>query len=237
MRASRVRVAAAAGVLVLVAWAGLAAAAGGWGWLGVRIRDLSEQEMEEISKRHGIREGFGAMIVEVIPDTPAEGAGLRSGDLVVAVGDRPVVDTRALQRFVASAGVGETVALTVLRRDEGRRRLIPVRLAPMPEAVAAERIAAEFGFLVREPEARGELGGLRSSVPPSVTGVLPRSRAAAAGMKVGDVLVEVNGRPVLTLQAVREALLAVSAESPLPLVLRRAGRHLSIVLDGALGAP
>jgi len=233
MRASRGRVAAAAGVLVLVAWAGLAAAAGGWGWLGVRIRDLSEQEMEEISRAHGIREGFGAMIVEVIPDTPAEGAGLRSGDLVVALGNRPVVDTRALQRFVASAGVGETVALTVLRRDEGRRRLIPVRLAPMPEAVAAERIAAEFGFLVREPEAQGELGGVRPSAPPSVTGVLPRSRAAAAGMKVGDVLVEVNGRPVLTLQAVREALLSVRENGPLALVIRRGGDRVSLLLRGA----
>jgi S1-C subfamily serine protease len=233
MRASRVRVAAAAGVLVLVAWAGLAAAAGGWGWLGVRIRDLSEQEMEEISKRHGIREGFGAMIVEVIPDTPAERAGLRSEDLVVALGDRPVVDTRALQRFVASAGVGETVALTVLRRDEGRRRLIPVRLAPMPEAVAAERIAAEFGFLVREPEAQGEPGAVRPSAPPSVTAVLPRSRAAAAGMKVGDVLVEVNGRPVLTLQAVREALLSVRENGPLALVIRRGGDRVSLLLRGA----
>ena len=37
-----------------------------WGWLGVRIRDLSEQEMEDISKRFGLREGFGAVIVEVI---------------------------------------------------------------------------------------------------------------------------------------------------------------------------
>ena len=189
--------------------------------------------MEEISRAHGIREGFGAMIVEVIPDTPAEGAGLRSGDLVVALGNRPVVDTRALQRFVASAGVGETVALTVLRRDEGRRRLIPVRLAPMPEAVAAERIAAEFGFLVREPEAQGELGGARPSAPPSVTGVLPRSRAAAAGMKVGDVLVEVNGRPVLTLQAVREALLSVRQNGPLVLVIRRGGDHVSLLLRGA----
>src|SRR3972149_10404557 len=116
MRAARVRVGAAAGIPVLVAWAGLAAAAAGWGWLGVRIRDLSEQEMEEISKAHGIREGFGAMIVEVIPDTPAEGAGLRSGDLVVALGNRPVGDTRTLQRFVASPGVGEKVGLAVLRR-------------------------------------------------------------------------------------------------------------------------
>ncbi|OGK79509.1 MAG: hypothetical protein A2X52_00700 [Candidatus Rokubacteria bacterium GWC2_70_16] len=235
MRAARARAGLALGVLLVTAWTGFAPAAGGWGWLGVRIRDLSEQEMEEISRAHGIREGFGAMIVEVIPDTPAEGAGLQRGDLVVAVADRPVVDTRALQRFVASAGVGETVRLTVLRREEGRR-LVPVRLAPMPEAVAAERIAAEFGFLVREPEAQGEPGGARPSAPPSVTGVLPGSRASAAGMRAGDVLVEVNGHPVLTVQAVREALLALSPEAPLPLVLRRGGERLSVIV-GRPGAP
>ena len=39
--------------------------AASWGWLGVRISDLSEQEMEEISQKHGLREGFGVLIVEV----------------------------------------------------------------------------------------------------------------------------------------------------------------------------
>ena len=53
-----------------------------WAWLGVRIRDLSEQEMEDISKRFGMREGFGAVIVEVIKETPAAAAGLETGDLV-----------------------------------------------------------------------------------------------------------------------------------------------------------
>ena len=37
-----------------------------WAWLGVRIRDLSEQEMESVSARHGVREGFGVVIVEVL---------------------------------------------------------------------------------------------------------------------------------------------------------------------------
>ena len=69
-----------------------------WAWLGVRIRDLSEQEMEEISQRYGLREGFGVVIVEVIKETPAAAAGLRTGDLVVAFSDRPVADTRSLQR-------------------------------------------------------------------------------------------------------------------------------------------
>jgi serine protease Do len=209
------------------------AATGRWGWLGVRVRDLSEQEMSEISTRHGIREGFGAMIVEVLRETPAESSGLRSGDLLVAFHDLPVVDTRSLLRLIASAPVGETVSLTVLRLDEGRRR-ISVRLGVMPEPVAADRVAAEFGLFVREPELQPEIGGARPSVVPSVSGVVPGSRAARAGVKVGDVVVEVNGRPVVTFEALRAALLSVPAEGPLPLVLRRDGERLSVTLEGGI---
>src|SRR4029077_9260417 len=105
---------------LLALLAGPADAATRWGWLGVRIRDLSEQGMEDISKRFGVRKGSGAVIVEVIRETPAAAAGLRNGDLVVAFRDRPVVDTRSLQRAMGSTSVGETVRLTVLRPEEGR---------------------------------------------------------------------------------------------------------------------
>lgn len=220
-------------MLVCVVLAQAGAATGRWGWLGVRVRDLSEQEMAEISTRHGIREGFGAMIVEVLRETPAESSGLRSGDLLVAFRDLPVVDTRSLLRVIASAPVGDTVSLTVLRLGEGRRR-VSVRLGAMPEPVAADRVAAEFGLFVREPEPQAELGGARPSVVPAVSGVLPGSRAARAGVKVGDVLVEVNGRAVVTYEALRAALLSVPAEGPLPLVLRRDGERLSVTLEGGI---
>jgi serine protease Do len=212
-------------------WAPAAEGAPRWGWLGVRIRDLSEAEMEEISQKHGIREGFGALIVEVLKETPAAASGLRTGDLVVAVADRPVVDTRALQRYVGAAPIGETVSLTVLRRDEGRRRLA-VRVGLMPEPVAAERVAAELGFLVREPEPRGETGEPRPPGAPAVAAVLPRSRAEQAGLRVGDVLVEVNGRAVATLEAVREALLSLD-RGPLALVVSREGQRVPVLLRGA----
>ena len=206
-----------------------------WGWLGVRIRDLSEQEMEEISRKHGLREGFGVMIVEVMKETPAEASGLKNGDLVVAFRERPVVDTRTLQRLVASTSAGETVPLTVLRRDDGRRR-VSVRVGVMPDTVAADRIAAEFGFLVRDPDLSGEGGAARlSEGPPTVGAVVRRSSAEAAGLQVGDVLVEVNGRPVLTLAAAREALLASSLERPLPLVVRRDSERLALTLKSPGG--
>src|SRR2546428_8431165 len=91
-----------------------------WSWLGVRIRDLSEQEMEEIAARHGIREGFGVVIVEVIEGAPAARAGLKNGDIVVAFGKRPVTETRLLQRLLAPAPTGRGRGLTG-PRAEGRR--------------------------------------------------------------------------------------------------------------------
>jgi serine protease Do len=201
-----------------------------WGWLGVRIRDLSEQEMNEISRKHGIREGYGALIVDVMKETPADAAGLRNGDLVVAFKDRPVVDTRALQRYIASTSIGEVVTLTVLRPDAGRRP-VEVRIGPMPEEVAADRVSAEYGFLLREPEApAGAQHAPRPARPPTVSVVMPGGRAEAAGLRVGDVLVEIDGKPVGSEESVREALLGLSERGPLSLVVRRDRQRLSFVL-------
>src|SRR5438105_2928107 len=129
-------------LLALLLAAG-AADARQWSWLGVRIRDLSEAEMDEIAARHGIREGFGVVIVDVIDGTPAAKAGMHNGDIVVALDGRPVTETRLLQRLIAAASPDQDVRLTVLRPDG--RRLLPVRLTVMPRPVAGERVAAEFG--------------------------------------------------------------------------------------------
>lgn len=220
----------AAGLLIpLVLLLSAAGEAAGWGWMGVRIRDLSEQEMEEISLRHGIREGYGALIVEVLSDTPAARSGLKSGDLVVAFKDRPVVETRSLQRLVAGTPVGEEVSITVLRGDEGRRRL-RVRLGTMPPDVVAERIAAEFGFLLRDPPAGAE-GGVRRADAPSVAVVLRGSRAEQGGLKTGDLIVEINGRAVLSRGASRDALLDVTLDQPLRLTVKREGEQMDLTVS------
>ena len=200
-----------------------------WAWLGVRIRDLSEQEGDEIAKRHGIREGFGVLIVEVMEGTPAEKAGMQNGDLVVALGERPVTETRVLQRLIASAGAGRDIQLTVLRA-EGRRRL-DVRLAAMPRPVVGERIGAEFGFVVRDPEPA-------VSAPPTVSVVIRQSPAERAGLAVNDVILEVNDQPVLTRDALRETLADASLEAPLRLTIRRGGSRLSLTVRApTVGVP
>jgi S1-C subfamily serine protease len=207
-------------LLILVATASTLDAAQ-WAWLGVRIRDLSEQEMDEISSRHGLREGFGVFIVEVMDGTPAQTAGLKTGDLVVAFEERPVTETRMLQRLIAASSPGTDVHLTVLRTD-GRRRL-GVRLAAMPRSVVGERIGAEFGFVVRDPEP-----GASTTLTVSV--VVPKSSADRAGLEAGDVIVEVNDLAVVTREALREALADVGLEAPLRLTVRRGTNRIALVL-------
>ena len=205
-----------------------------WSWLGVRIRDLSEQEMDEISSRHGIREGFGVMIVEVIADTPAARAGMKSGDIVVAIGERPVVETRLLQRLIAAAPLDRESDLTVLRA-EGRRAL-KVRLTSMPPTVAGDRVAAEFGFSLREPPPPSESGRPRPAPAPEATpvptvGVVARGSAAEqAGLEVGDVIVEIAERGVVDADVARTVLAERDPERPLPLTVRRGDRQRTVTL-------
>lgn len=206
-----------------------------WSWLGVRIRDLAEQEMEEIASRHGIREGYGVVIVEVMPDTPAAAGGVKAGDIVVALDDRPVTDTRVLQQIIAASPLQRDVKLTVLR-PEGRRPL-DVRLMAMPREIAGERVAAEFGFVLQEPQAQPEVGGRRlPSTAPTVTVVVRRSPAEKAGLEVGDVILQVGEQAVISRDAARHALADAAIDRPLRLTVRR-GERLVPVEVPALRAP
>ena len=214
--------------LLLVLLGATSVDARSWSWLGVRIRDLSEQEMDELAGRHGIREGFGVVIVEVMDDTPAKRAGMRPGDIVVGFEGRPVTDTRLLQRLIARAPADGEVRLTVLRR-EGRRPL-PVRLMAMPRAVAGERMAAEFGFVLREPEAPSGQEVRPSPSTPSVRFVIRGIVAEKAGLEVGDVILQVNDQAVLTRDAAREALGEVTTDRPLQLTVRRGAGQVGLTL-------
>jgi serine protease Do len=221
----------AALALALVLAASVAEARG-WSWLGVRIRDLSEHESDELAKQHGIREGYGVVIVEVMEGTPAQRAGMKNGDIVVSVDGRPVTDTRLLQRLIAAGPVERDARLTVLR-PEGRRAL-GVRLVAMPRPIAGERVAAEFGFILRDPEPQPEVGGRRPGASaPTVTLVIRGSAAERAGLETGDVILQINETAVVSRDAAREALADLTTEQPFKLMVRRGERYLALDVPAA----
>ena len=168
------------------------------GYVGVQIQPVTK----DIAASVGLDKSEGAIVARVEDGGPAAKAGIRTGDVIISVGGKPVKDARDLSRMVASLGAGSTANLQVWR--DGKRQEIPVTIARMSGTSTA----------AADPKQGIEMGTLGLSLAPggddkkgvAVTGVEPGSPAAEKGFSTGDVLKEVAGQPVQTPTDVRSAL-------------------------------
>jgi Do/DeqQ family serine protease len=96
------------------------------GWLGVGIQPLTP----ELAKSFGVSADEGILVNQVMPRSPAEQAGLKTGDLIVSVNGNPVKDVRELQRLIAESDIGKTLEVTILREKE--KRTLKVQVGEMP---------------------------------------------------------------------------------------------------------
>ncbi len=105
-------------------------ASGDRGYLGVKLQDLNEQ----LGEYFGVADGEGVLISEVIEDSPAAEAGLKAGDVVIKLDDKPIADTPEIYEFMAERKKGDEVTVTVLR--EKRERNVTVTVGEAPDELA-----------------------------------------------------------------------------------------------------
>ncbi len=96
------------------------------GWLGVGIQPLTP----ELAKGFGVSADEGILVNQVMPKSPAEAAGVKTGDLILMVDGKPVKDPRQLQRIIADTDIGKSLELTILR--EKTKHTIKVQIGEMP---------------------------------------------------------------------------------------------------------
>jgi serine protease Do len=170
------------------------------GWLGVGIQDLTP----ELAEYYAIKEKEGVLVTQTYEGDPADKAGIKEGDVIVAVDGKRIASSRELSRTVAEAGVGNKMSLTVLR--DGREKEIDVKLAKRPDTeptmARGEARSDDLGLKVREidPEIAERLGLDENTKGVVVTGVNPDSKAAEADIRQGDVVIEINRKPVTSLE-------------------------------------
>ncbi|QRK07190.1 trypsin-like peptidase domain-containing protein [Archangium violaceum] len=168
------------------------------GWLGVVI---DEQPLA------GAR---AAVVKEVYRNSPAAQAGIRTGDQVVGVNGKQVDSYQQLLRKVAMLAPGSEAKLTLLREGASQEVVVKLSARPAQEVLAALASPGnleELGLVLRDitPEVAGPMG-LTPYAGVLVSGVLPRSPAARAGLRTGDVVTEVNRRKVKDIAAAKGAL-------------------------------
>ncbi len=205
------------------------------GFMGVNIQDLTPA----IRSAFKLSEDRGALISGVEKGGPADKAGLQRGDVVLSVNGQPVQDSRDLRFRIASLRPGSAAHLQVLR--DGQRRDINVNLGERPEAEEetqaspkeSESSSSVVGIQVQDltPDIREQLqlpSGTQGAV---VAGVQPGSPASEAGLTEGDVIQEVNRKPVHNVQELRQALSSAGKNQPILLLINRGGSTTYVAIE------
>ncbi|MBF0112546.1 MAG: DegQ family serine endoprotease [Desulfamplus sp.] len=170
------------------------------GWLGVGIQDITP----ELAEYYGLKGQEGVLIGTVYKNHPADKAGIRAGDIIIKVNNEPVKTSRELSTSIAGYAVGEKVDITFIR--EGQIKSVKVTLTKRNDSDQIEEslsksesgdfdefgmslssidsnVASKFGY---DPRLKGIV----------VTDLDGDGKAARVGVRVGDILREVNRRPV-----------------------------------------
>jgi len=198
-------------------------------WLGVYMQPVTP----EIVEAFGLKSADGALVSDVVPNSPAEKAGLQRGDIIKSLGGVPVKTPEELSKSVRKQVAGDVVKAEVIR--EGKTLNISIRLEELPDQAEARntgqpgpalRLGLEVGQIDAQARQRFDLPALQGIV---VLGVEEASPAERAGLRPGDVIQGVNGRSIRDIRS-WEARLNAMAGKNLVLLVWRDGRTFFVPL-------
>ncbi|MGH7845677.1 MAG: DegQ family serine endoprotease [Candidatus Binatia bacterium] len=204
------------------------------GWLGVAVQPVTP----DLARSFGLDKERGALVGDVMPQGPADKAGIKRGDVIVSYDGKKIDESSALPGLVASTPVGKTVSVEVMR--DGKTRTLSVAISKLNDQTAAANTKeqkSDWGLAMQNirPEERRQMG-LTAKEGVLVASVMPNSPAAEAGIQPGDVILQVNHASVASAQGVKDEAAKAKTDQPLLLLLRRAdGSTMFAALSRSIG--
>jgi serine protease Do len=206
------------------------------GWLGVSIQELSP----ELASQFSVSEGKGVLVSDVLDDSPAKKAGFERGDVIVEFDGRPVDNPTQLRNLVAQTVIGKKVTIKFIR--EKRSKTLDVTIAEQPknlaqagteeqgESITPSGVLSDLDVRELTAELAGRLGLSAGEKGVVIVRVKSGSVAEEAGVKEGDLILEVNRQPVSNLKAYEKAVSKLSKDQSVLLLIKRQGRTTYLTL-------
>lgn len=236
-------------LLVLLALVGAAPAKAAPAWLGVYTQTVDK----ELAEAFDLPSDYGAIVNEVISDSPADRAGLKSDDIILEAEGTKISSANGLIEFVSGQEPGDEIHLTIMR--DGQRQELSATLAEQP--IRQQRFERQRGHwpdvFNLERERRGYLGvslqdltsqlgdyfGVERGNGALVTKVAEDSPAEQAGLKAGDVIVAINGEETVDSRDVSDIVseMAIDDEAKVTVIRDKAERVFSVTVGEDKDAP
>lgn len=191
------------------------------GWLGVLIQPVDE----DVQAALNLEKPEGALVADVMKDSPAEKAGIERGDVITKYSGKPVIDNDSLPNMVAQTDLGKSIQLELIRKGKVLTKRATIEELKDEESEVKEREPAEeskLGLTVGEitPEIARSLDAEEGDGV-IVEEVEPDSAAEAAGLRRGDIILEVDGAKIKTTKAFKEAEAKLKPNHPVLLLVKR----------------
>jgi serine protease Do len=186
------------------------------GYLGISMNDVTPANASFFN----LKDASGAIIAQVTPDSPASHAGLKSGDVITELNGKKIVDGSALQVAVSQDQPGQTIQLGIIRN--GQPMQIGVKVGEYHKAgteqasnngAAGQGNTGKLGLAVDDldQDTRQQINAPADVKGAVVANVRPGSPAEDAGLQPGDVVVEVNRKPITSAEQFANAVHATPA--------------------------
>ncbi|MFQ5481041.1 MAG: DegQ family serine endoprotease [Thermodesulfobacteriota bacterium] len=204
------------------------------GWIGVSVQVLTP----ELAKSFGLKEPKGALVSAVTPGDPADKAGVKPGDIIVSFNGEDVKTLNDLPRIVAATTPGKTTKMKVLR--EGGEKTLFVKVGKKRDVTDMEKSPpvkdgsdARFGINVEPltPELARRMGASRGSGV-YISRVAPDSPAYDAGLKAGDIILEINRSPIKDIKSYNEVINKKTKAGNVLFLIERRHSTIYVVVKG-----
>jgi serine protease Do len=198
------------------------------GWLGVAIQPVTP----ELAKSFGVEGENGALVADVTKDSPADKAGLKSGDIIMEFDGKQIHEMNSLPRYVAATPVGKRVKLKLLRNGKPEEATVTIeRLKDGEEGVQTGATEDRLGLTVRD--LTGELAaqmGIKDTKGVVVVAVKPGGVAEEAGIAGGDVIKEINSVKINKVNDYTKTVSTHKKGTSIRLLLRRGDSSLFVAI-------
>jgi len=205
------------------------------GFLGVRIQELTQ----DLAKNFGLQNRKGILISQLEKDTPAQKAGLKQGDVIVSLDNKPVTNIGEFRNSIANSKPGVARTLSIIR--DGKPLQVQISVGKLPQEVASkdskssdQQTVSKFGISVQNlnKDIASKLG-YKTETGVVVSKVKPGSIAELAGMSRGTLILEVNRSKVTSVQQFTDAMSkADKAKSVLLLIQDQYGSRYVVMNVG-----